>query len=136
MTLEQQVCNLEIAKRLKELGVKQRGVLFAHFFNAGEPTGAIVDATMYDSMDDDYWKAKLVSAFTVAELGEMLPDGFSVKKMIDARFGNYYCYVKIGKSAPFLEGAETEADARAKMLIFLIQNNLLKVAPNQPSPNA
>ena len=58
-----------------------------------------------------------VPAYTVAELGELLHyDSFgNMKKITD-------------KDKPFVFpaiGATTEADTRAKMLIYLIENNLI-----------
>lgn len=77
------------------------------------------------------------AAFTVSELGEMLPwrlRGFvlrAVMNLLDERDN-----LKQWELAYWEEGhedetrfdiitADTEADARAKMLIYLIENNLL-----------
>ncbi len=64
MNLEQQVVNLELARRLKALNVKQESL-----FNWLE--GIIVYGHC-GHKGNDY-----VSAFTVAELGEMLPSTVS-----------------------------------------------------------
>ncbi len=71
MKLEQQVCNLELAKKLKELGVKQESYFtWVHWRDDSEDDGW--DVYHFDNpshtMGVDY------SAFTVAELGELLPD--------------------------------------------------------------
>jgi hypothetical protein len=73
MELSKQVCSLELAKRLKELGVKQESIIHWQFFAGwGE--------------HEDHWELRHYSdfkqstadperelcAFTVAELGEML----------------------------------------------------------------
>ena len=60
MKLEDQVCSLEQAKRLKELGVKQEGI-----FNYLK-TGGLKLSSEFPSFLHCY------SAFTVAELGEMI----------------------------------------------------------------
>jgi hypothetical protein len=87
------------------------------------------------SDDVDSW-----SAFTVAELGEMLPEEIN-KPLSSGRvraanhwlsFGKYYgrhrCSYIAGKHTSGLnEWADTEADARAKMLIYLIENKLVTV---------
>ena len=73
MKLEQHVCSLDLAKRLKELGVKQESLFWwgeitkeVHYCKAGKPLH--------------------ISAFTVAELGEMLPKW-------RPRIGNFdYCH--------------------------------------------
>ena len=130
MKLEHQVISLELAKRLKALGVPQKGhCLFAHYLNAGQPVDAIVDATMYSEQDADYWDAKLIAAFTVAELGEMLPDlYYSLRHAGDKKWAcNLYMGArKDGAEYPNMHG-DTEAEARGLMLAYLIENNLMSV---------
>lgn len=100
MNLENQVCSLELSRRLKQLGVKQDS-LFYHLI--GGITSRIEALPL---MGEDWY-----SAFTVAELGEILPT-----MIVDDKRDIYIQYFK----------SETEADARAKLLIFLIENNLIK----------
>lgn len=137
MTLENQVCSLELSKKLKELGVKQDGIFqwrkyslnpepFVIFFGeaqSGKELGIL-------SGEFEYW----YSAFTVAELGEMLPDHLNFEgkvwllKMIKnpIEFGLYYDtlgradYIGTKNGGCILE--DTEADARAKMLIYLLES--------------
>lgn len=123
MKLEDQVCSLELAKRLKKLGVKQKSYfwwnwppqedILAPYLCSGE------DCTTVNS-----WKR--VSAFTVAELGEMLPlgcysfpDSFEGKRI-------WRCIGTIRCRVP-LEDADTESDARALMVCFLLENKLMEV---------
>ena len=69
------------------------------------------------------------SAFTVAELGEMLKCTFHVDQptragMVKMGAGNWHTWINHpDKKLQSFKG--TEADARAKMLIYLIENNLL-----------
>ena len=60
------------------------------------------------------------AAFTVAVLGEMLPEGYG-------SFRNPYGWVCDSDEDPS-EMADTEADARAKMLIYLIEKHLVDVS--------
>lgn len=74
-----------------------------------------------------------VSAFTVAELGEMLPSKIQnewlrcIKATNNAGIDWKIRYAAVGfeldYSLQFNE--KTEANARAKMLIYLIENNLI-----------
>lgn len=77
----------------------------------------------------------MYSAFTVAELGNMLPYEIGGKlldmsKGSDGTWSVYYTKNTLGAvtEPTFIEdqGADTEADARAKMLIYLVENGLLR----------
>lgn len=113
MTLEQQVTSLELSKKLKELGYPQRG-LFCWI------EGCLMSTYDYSTMIMDF------VAPTVAELGEKLPKKWHTIKIDRARW--------IGGLDPMdnemrekyrdygAVEAQTEADARAKMLIRLLEN--------------
>jgi len=66
------------------------------------------------------------SAFTVAELGEMLPNiiGDYVLDQIRMTTGEYGLLYRQKDKNIAITKAETEADARAKMLIYLLKNKL------------
>jgi hypothetical protein len=132
MKLEDQVCNLKLSKKLKELGVKQESAIY-WIWDIGEPR-IIIGEPQLTSI------TKYCSAFTVAELGEGLPDEIEVKTKENK--GIYYLELyKINKefkviyekdnhnntwtSLTFRE--KTEANARAKMRIYLIENGLVKI---------
>ena len=85
-----------------------------------------------------------VAAFTVAELGEMLPECFlwNGETQVTLTGSKYsggwhvtYMSTKFqGKRAiNHFEDGDTEANARAKMLIYLIENKLI---PANPAPQA
>ena len=123
MKLEDQVCNLELAKRLKELGVKQES-LFYWKHNTDSPNGKIDEWHLVHygepyNVDSPYH----VSAFTVAELGEMIKINKSLRlPEFGANSCKWFWEVRLENK---LYEFETEADARGKMLIYLIENNLL-----------
>lgn len=115
MRLEDQVCSLELAKKLKELGVKQEGAFYW------------IGKLPFDGLGKRYYELErgflpndddVCSAFTVAELGEMLPPFWMCKEPNDA-------YVGRCNREPHV-GAFSEAEFRAKMLIHLIEKGIVK----------
>ena len=133
MPLEQQVCSLELAKKLKKLGVKQESLFWYTHAPKNRQDGEWIHVLTYgrNNMRDE-----TIPAFTVAELGEMLP------MEIKNRNGKYdECYFETSRivfkkwtvayykksTARAFQMGDTEANARAKTLIYLIENGLLKV---------
>jgi hypothetical protein len=127
MKLEKQVTSLELAQKLKELSVEQNS-LFKWFIS---PEGwKIVPQT------EDTGLLICPSAFTVAELGEMLPALIEPSSSIIGYLSTYkrqvpsanklwgINYQNYNERVVCYENADTEADARAKMLIYLLKNNL------------
>jgi len=122
MKLEEQLVNLQLSRELHDLGVKCESY-FEHRYLVFE------DKSKEWRIDkitvSDFYVKKRYQAYSVAELGEMLPPQTGLYKS-----KNYYSCVdtnphRINKSPAIKE--ETEANARAKMLIYLIKNNLIKV---------
>lgn len=115
MELEKQVANLELSRRLKDLGVRQESLFYWLWkkYDEGEE-GHFELVNWCDGQRSP------VAAFTVAELGEMLPDRFRA----DKRDGKWW-----GTCEELLkpETANTETDVRAKMLVYLMENNFLTV---------
>jgi len=73
MKLENQVCSLELAKKLKELGVKQES-LFYWRYNDGMDEWFIDEWDEFGPGKEFISSLKATSAFTVAELLEMLKE--------------------------------------------------------------
>lgn len=146
MKLEQQVCSLDLAKQLKELGVKQESlfywlVVIDNYYIEPEIVRGKPEHKngYYQKNEKDPWQEIGYSAFTVAELGEMLPERIT----IDGEYAfiscpyyesplGYRCWIEPVRGAPSAiqpgdnePSLKTEADARAKMLIYLLENNLL-----------
>lgn len=149
MKLIDQVCTLEQAKRLKELGIRQDASHAAWLRNECHketefwcwPVEAQgVTNRGYSSPAKGCLEG--FSAFTVAELGVMLPHpdgmyelgGFNHPSDFDptAKDGNpWYCMweydtEKYGMKRQLFEGA-TEAEARAVILIYFLEINLIHV---------
>lgn len=131
MKLEKQVCSLELAKRLKKLGVKQEKEAIFFWVKALYIDGRI-EWQLWNKWEIEFEgdmnldeEQEWCRAFTVAELGEMLPRyGVEYHKTIDIT-GRWSC----GQSAPIMIiiKDDKEADARARMLIYLIENKLITV---------
>jgi len=126
MKLEDQVCSLELAIKLKSLGVEQSSLWYwvkdswlKEFKLIYTRSGDILPITIYD---EEY------SAFTVAELGEGLPTAYYTRHDTITRdwLGYRYKGRDIGDEL-IVAGIDTEANARAKMLIYLIENGLVKI---------
>lgn len=120
MKTKQFVCTLQQAKRLKELGVKQKSI----FYWEGN-----LDSTAYFIRYIDYENKKIwedtFSAFTVTELGIMMPPHIL---SIKTDFNKYLCYSTSNTvvTDKMCEGS-TEAEVRAAMLIHLLESNLFGV---------
>ena len=121
MKLQDQLTSLAPSKKLKKLGVKQDSLWYWKFTKypkgGGEwNLGRIGKTTPLPE--------HMISAFTAAELGEMLPD-YEVDCYKEK--GEWRCGTYMGKklSEPENYWDKTEANARAKMLIYLIENKLL-----------
>src|SRR5205085_890168 len=122
MKLEDQVCSLELAKKLKDLGVNQESA-FYWVENFDES-----DLEFVQNLPKSHlYRSKLVmySAFTVAELGGMLPINYSSMRTED----EFACFIPLSfayenEAKYFYSNAE--ANARAMMLIYLIEKGIVK----------
>jgi len=131
MKLEKQACSLELAKKLDKLDIDRDG--YAGFYwcewASNEPTLEFVKGRN-DFVFHTGGCLERYIAFTSSELGEMIPGNFSgcYTKMQKGFMGNrWYCTLETMDKHEFKKQfeAKTEADARAKMLIYLIENDLL-----------
>lgn len=116
MDIEKQVTSLELSKRLKELGVEQESLFW--WVNYDYPLGVRDD--LWNVQGNHVGYKEYYSAFTVAELGEMLPEGIRSSK-----YQRKWICKKGHTRNTYYEYADTEADARAKMLIYLLENKLI-----------
>lgn len=139
MKLENEVCNVKLAKELKKLGAKQD----AQFYwvrdrpaQGWESSRYVLEFKGITNYQRDYG----YSAFTVAEFGELLPDQVCIdnkkyfllitktKKTEYFNLPDYYVgYKSLDKKFLHTERDDREADVRAKMLIYLYKNKLIEV---------
>lgn len=117
MELTKQVVSLELSRKLKELGVKQESLFIWSEHTKPETLWSVVT---YEEKYDHTPTYPTYSAFTVAELGELLKFKFSSHN--DYFYGGEYWYIDTNDEQFH---ADTEADARAKMLIYLLENKLI-----------
>ena len=139
MNLEQQVCSLELAKKLKELGVKQESIFWWDLDGETVTHSQEFDEMPYITGVDPRDRRRrvfvknanrFISAFTVAELGEMLLEKYGTVRMF-GKFRGFH--VRDGsEDGEFIADtgtdANTEADARAKMLIYLLENKVITLS--------
>lgn len=141
MKLEDQVCSLELAKQLKRLGVKQSSLFFWE----------VLDENAYGIR----FEVKFVpyccpgiekfSAFTVSELLDMLPNCITIDSNNTGALKCFFVnYINTATSVDKKDNDEFKwqvlysnlmhhsifdsnlANACAKMLIYLIENNIWK----------
>lgn len=134
MKLEDQVCSLELAKKLKELGVKQESALVWSL--------DVVDGfclVLREIQEPDIGPNDC-AAFTVAELGGMLPGHIGMDWFLQFWKSDFSgpASFSINYKDPKTEGKpeigwmletiieKKEADARAEMLIHLIEKGVIK----------
>jgi hypothetical protein len=128
MKIEEQVCTREQSKRLLDLGIE----------------GDVIDGRdiyLHLQISDDSWcvaykqekvqylwayeKHQMLRAFNVAELGEMLPIHCDSRKHDKVK--KWVCDEGITGDC-FMRYGNTEAQARAAMLIYLLEQNLVTPA--------
>jgi hypothetical protein len=128
MELERQVCSLQLAQKLKALGVKEgsyfRWVFMAHLkrYEVDTELGCLMRSPME-------WHENWVPAYTSSELGGLLPSHFGGNRLqIDAlpRGDWSVAYIEMATGDDVLaERSTSEANARATMLIYLLENKLI-----------
>jgi len=139
MKLENQVISLEIAKKLQKLGIRQESLFYwCKHWDAYK--GEYVCDLFYQKDEDDRVNP-YISAFTVAELGALLPPLLKLPEFVGEKkkvlqtlqvstwhgrigFKLYYRHVK-GHGASKIVIDNTESNARGKMLIYLMENKLI-----------
>lgn len=126
MRIELQCCTLEQAKKLKELGVKERhdngrlvSILYFGAVNIYPDDSIITVLPTYVAMSNEELENSEFSgcAFTTSELGVMLPEGCSTT----FSDGLWSCAYKHSWVTRIFK-AQSEAAARTELLIYLLEN--------------
>ncbi len=127
MQLSDQVCSLDLAKRLKELGVKQES-LFSWVAYENPPFGICKESDVpidywdvyYNRTNDKCPPDYYISAFTCSELGEMLSGNINIFKHDSGRW-------RVLDNDNDMFSDEKLSNAMAKMLIYLLENGLMEL---------
>lgn len=144
MKPEQQVTSLELSQRLEKLGVKQESYFY---WVSGEGQNKWVLMQHPKGWTDrggtleSYWY-KFYSAYTVAELGELLPAQVTIEKrkpnlLITKRhtphisWNTTYCTADTQVLTPIMNEAFL-AESLGEMLVFLIKNKIYAVYESNP----
>ena len=139
MELKELVCSLELSKELEKYGIKQDSY-FWWYHKRGQRWH--VDSLLADRFLEDIIT---VSAPTFAELLEKLPDKITTTSKTYSKEKDYYILIIKTKKTKWFnvpdyfvgyrtldnrflhsERADTGANSCAKMLIYLLKNNLIE----------
>ncbi len=125
--LESQVCSLESAKRLKELGVRQESLYrWQNVAGLWEPT-----ALKKEYIEKYNINPEIYAALTSTELGEILPWEIENNKLVIHKFTSGWSIDYYNFEDNFFSFyntfSEIEVEARARMLIAVIENKWMKI---------
>jgi hypothetical protein len=127
LTLEQQVVSLELAKKMKELGFAQQSLFWWQYTDFPLKNGTrwelkyknqIRESDLELSHPDD-----IFSTYTVGELGYFLEKENFLSSYSEEDVG-WWCQSSLHNIYDIKE-IDTEANARAKMAIYLAEKGLL-----------
>ena len=132
MNLEKMVCSLDLAKRLKELGVKQESYFY---WTVCHDCTKEYGHEEY-SLQEGVGHGENYSAFLSCELDELLPDcnyaqsaSGSDRPLLMSKVDGIYCvgiYNPNGSIFPRFADPNP-ANARAMMLLYLYENKIIEV---------
>lgn len=126
LPIEKQVCTPEQSRKLRELGVRQDS--FFAWTDTGELMSAHKDPKVLQlmSMATDF-----SAAFNTAELGVLMPerpvDVDGVRVDLVKNSAGDVCFTVGSPGLIRTVVSETEAQARAALLIYLLENKLLGI---------
>ena len=115
-SIEWQCVSLDWSRKLKALGVPQESAFYWCESEMGGMSVQIIGVNGFGKEHAHF------SAFTVAELGEMLPDFTVCRKGVDAHAWQIECN---GNDWSAMRKEPTEANARAAMLCHLIESKII-----------
>lgn len=126
MKIEDQCVSLELAKVLRELGVKQDSLFYHTCYERNHDYKYAAHKIFQEKLeefDEGKWKCKTYSAFTSGEIGELLVNLVTTRKYHKELWECRYLYMEHEHKIH----DKTEANCRGKMLIHLIENKLMEI---------
>jgi len=150
MNLEQLCTSLELSKKLKELGIKQRAIFCWQKPDDNDWYLTQRDETGWEFLEHaPQFKDKVIAAFTAGELGIVLPSNIIIPSCYDINptgellrlainlfkindeFCSMYEIGKLDSSNIVIPDSEVtrdnEVNSRAKLLVYLIENNIVTI---------
>jgi hypothetical protein len=136
MNLELQVVSLELAKKLKELKVKQDSIFY--WEKCPDYNKFVISCSIYHDIMTSEWtdchilqKQENYSAFTACELGEFLPYEINLCSLIITKDWDIWEIQYNDSDYPREKIVARSfdnnlANAMAKMLIYLLEQGLIK----------
>ena len=129
MNIKDQVCSLELAKKLKELGIQQeRNFYWVNpELTEGNVTQLLTDNDRFINHHPDLY----FSAFTVSELFELLPilGGYPIQLLKGCTLKEgiiYCCRCELIDIDNYIFVDKNPVNSCGKMLIFLLENKYLE----------
>lgn len=128
MNLESQAASLELSKRLQELGVKQESIFCYQDIENNNPSVFPRRFNLIDFRISSF--DERIAAFTASELGEMLPETIEIDEEGEP-VGYFTCHkidnewICLFSHSNLIEKDKSQSNAFAKMLIHLLENNLI-----------
>jgi hypothetical protein len=145
MELSKQVVSLELARKLQALGVQKNSYFYWLMQNTGifsksrQPELSVT--LQAGNILEEGTGGAFVHAYTVAELGEMLPEEYPgdsdsdlmIFPAMSMDIKRWYVRYEndVQETVVRASIAETLADAMAQMLIYLLENNLISLTENK-----
>ena len=128
-TIAKQVCSPAVAQQLKEVAVPQDSLWY--WVASSRGTYPLL-FTAEEVVEMPLFHRVAVSAFTVGELGELLPSSIEQTDEVlrfrceksSRSFTVAYVLARGEKQTRIERKAPNEAEARAQMLLYLIENKL------------
>ncbi len=123
--LEHKTTSLALSKRMKELGAVQESerIWISHIWREQKEYNLMSASNEEGRMNLIASGYDIIPAFDASELGEMLPPNYEISRN---RIGFWFCQ-KQNDEDEVMQGQPTMAEAMGEMVVYLLENKLLKL---------